>query len=247
MEENQYTKDFYNSQRKRSRISASHILPLVFEILKPKSILDIGCGTGEWLKASKDLGVNKVFGIDGYYVDHAMLSITEEEFMEYDLKQPVELNKIFDLAISMEVAEHLPEDVSDVFIGSLTNHSNCVLFSAAIPDQGGTYHINEQWQDYWVAKFEKRGYLPIDFLRNRIWESKEIDWWYKQNMILFVENETIKQNAVLNTLYQSNNKVSYNSIHPELKFILNKINTPIGRFSNEPIYTFKKFWNYIFG
>lgn len=246
MEENQYTKDFYNSQRKRSRISASHILPKIIELIKPKSVLDIGCGTGEWLKASKDLGIESVLGLDGHYVDKSLLAILNEEFMEYDLKTTVNLNRSFDLVISMEVAEHLPETVSDIFVESLTNHSKYVLFSAAIPNQGGTYHINEQWQDYWVNKFESRGYLPIDFLRSDFWASKDIDWWYKQNMILFVNKDVLFKNESLKELYNSNVKKTYNIIHPELKFILNNINSPLGRLASEPQYTIKKFWNYTF-
>ncbi|MCF8255092.1 MAG: class I SAM-dependent methyltransferase [Bacteroidia bacterium] len=246
MEENQYTKDFYNSQRFYSRLSGRNVLPLVFKLIKVNSVLDVGCGTGEWLRAAKDLGVNDICGLDGHYVDRDLLAIPKENFIDFDLKGPIDLNRKFDLVISMEVAEHLPENVSDLFINSLTNHSDFVLFSAAIPKQDGTYHINEQFQDFWVEKFENQGYLPIDFLRSRLWAKKGIDWWYKQNMILYVRKSILESNNQLNDLYLEFKKSTYNRQHPEMTFLLNKIKSPLGRFIKEPKYTMLKFLNYFF-
>ncbi|OYU94270.1 MAG: hypothetical protein CFE21_16925 [Bacteroidetes bacterium B1(2017)] len=246
MEENQYTKDFYNSQRFYSRLSGSNVLPFIFNLIKVNSILDVGCGTGEWLRAAKDLGVSEICGLDGHYVDRDLLAIPKEAFIDYDLKNPIDLNRKFDLAISMEVAEHLPESTSEMFIESLTKHSDYVLFSAAIPKQDGTYHINEQPQDFWVAKFEKQDFLPIDFLRDKLWTKKGIDWWYKQNMILYVKNSVVESNPQLKSLYLEFKKESYNKQHPEMTFLLNKIETPIARFLKEPNYTIKKFINYFF-
>jgi SAM-dependent methyltransferase len=246
MEENQYTNDFYNSQRFYSRLSGSNVLPLVFKLIKVNSILDVGCGTGEWLKAAKDLGVDNICGLDGHYVDRDLLAIPKENFIDFDLKSPIDLKRKFDLVISMEVAEHLPETVSESFVESLTRHSDFVLFSAAIPKQDGTYHINEQFQDFWVEKFEGHGYLPIDFLRKKLWSKKGIDWWYKQNMILFVKKSVIESNSQLNSLYLEYKKSTYNIQHPEMTFLLEKINTPISRFLKEPKYTVMKFLNYFF-
>ncbi len=246
MEEEKYTKDFYNSQRFYSRLSAGNILPIIFDLLKVESMLDVGCGTGEWLKAAQDLGIKEICGVDGYYVDKDLLAIQKEYFIDFDLKNPIDLKRKFDLVISMEVAEHLPENTADSFINSLINHSDFILFSAAIPKQDGTFHINEQWQDYWVKKFEERRYLPIDFLRDRLWTKKEIDWWYKQNMILFVNKTALDKNSKLVSLYRIFKKDSYNKVHPEMEFLMNGIKTPLMRFLKAPFYTIGKFYNVTF-
>jgi len=140
----------------------------------------------------------------------------------------------------------LPIESSDLFIKSLVNHSNFVLFSAAIPNQGGTYHINEQWQDYWVEKFKNNNFLPVDFLRNKLWAKKEIDWWYKQNIILFVKKDALEENNDLKNIYLRNLKPSYNFVHPELYFINNGITTSFKRAISKPVYTFNKFINFMF-
>ena len=93
------------------------------------------------------------------------------------------------MAISLEVAEHLPESAADDFTSSLTNLSDFVLFSAAIPFQGGIGHVNEQWLTYWVEKFSSRGYLAVDLVRKRIWENQEIPIWFRQNTLVFVKEE----------------------------------------------------------
>lgn len=166
----------------------SQVLPLVFEILKPKSILDIGCGIGTWLKVAKDHGVSDVLGIDGDYVDKSQLKIDTAEFVEKDLEKPFDLGRKFDLAICLEVAEHLKESSAANFVASLTKHADVILFSAALPGQGGQRHINEQWPDYWSNLFSKSGFSMTDPIRGRIWNNEAVDWWYRQNIFLVIRD-----------------------------------------------------------
>ena len=100
----------------------------------------------------------------------------------------LKLNDAFDLAISMEVAEHLPERCAEPFVESLTRLADVVLFSAAVPFQGGIGHVNEQWGSYWVALFRNRGYTAVDIIRKRIWNDDQIPYWYRQNTLLFVKD-----------------------------------------------------------
>lgn len=176
-------------------VSAMEILPFVFKIVKPKSVLDIGCGNGSWLRACKDLGINEIFGVDGIFVGKEELLIAQNEFLRHDLTQKLNLERSFDMTISMEVAEHLPEHAADTFVDTLTNHANIILFSAAIPNQGGQYHINEQWPNYWNEKFKRKGFQAFDILRSEFWENEKVSWWYRQNMILYVKKgeETFKE------------------------------------------------------
>jgi hypothetical protein len=87
--------------------------------------------------------------------------------------------------VSVEVAEHLPADCAATFVATLTSLAPAVLFSAAIPFQGGTHHVNEQWPDYWAGLFKQRDYEVVDCLRDRIWDNDSVEWWYAQNLLLF--------------------------------------------------------------
>ncbi|MBK5214576.1 MAG: methyltransferase domain-containing protein [Flavobacteriaceae bacterium] len=190
--------------------SAEIILPYVFNIVNPQSVLDIGCGNGSWLKVCKDLGVKEIFGVDGIQVPTEELMIGDDKFLKYDLTKKLDLERKFDIVISLEVAEHLSEDSANTFIDSLTKHASVVLFSAAIPEQGGQYHLNEQWPKYWQEKFKNRGFQTFDILRTEFWDNENVLWWYKQNMILFVN----EGESAFNLYKPTENVLSL--IHPQL-------------------------------
>jgi SAM-dependent methyltransferase len=210
-----YDAEFYNDQCNGSLNSAKIILPLVLKILpKINSAVDLGCGRGTWLSVLKELGVDEIKGYDGQWVESDMLLIPEHCFTPAELDKKMTFERKYDLAISLEVAEHLPEESAKEFIKTLTTASNIVLFSAAIPHQGGVNHINEQWQKYWHTLFASMGYIGIDCLRNMIWDNPEIDWWYRQNIILYIHRE-ILQNTDMYKGYDKKNK-QMNLVHPEL-------------------------------
>jgi SAM-dependent methyltransferase len=168
--------------------SAELLLPFVFSIVNPTSVLDVGCGNGSWLKVCKDLGVSDVYGVDGIQVSKEDLMIEEDKFLKYNLSKKLTLERMFDMVISLEVAEHLSETEADTFVDSLTSHSSVVLFSAAIPGQGGQFHLNEQWPKYWQEKFKSKGFEAYDILRSEFWDNENVLWWYQQNMMFFVKD-----------------------------------------------------------
>ncbi len=188
--------------------AAEQVLPLLFETFKPTSILDVGCGLGNWIEVAKKLTGAEIIGVDGDYVDRRLLKIDENEFVERDLTKPFNLNTKFDLAICLEVAEHLPESSAEGFIKSITNHSDVIMFSAALPGQGGQNHINEQWPSYWQEHFNNCGFEMIDFFRFKIWNNTQIEYWYKQNLFLVVRKGHFLAN--------NENKMAYFLVHPEL-------------------------------
>lgn len=189
-----YPERFFESIREGSRRSASVVVPKLIECVHPRSVIDVGCGQGTWLYAFRECGIQDILGIDGSYVDEKWLQIPKEQFLARDLESPLALDRTFDLVISLEVAEHLSSSCAPGFIDALTGLGPVVAFSAAIPFQGhpfegGLHHVNEQWPEYWARLFEERGFRTLDFLRHLIWENSDVDWWYRQNLLLFVQSQ----------------------------------------------------------
>lgn len=206
-----HTEDVHNST------SPSIILPKVFKLFSPSSILDIGCGIGTWLSVAKRLGTRDVLGVDGDYVNKSLLAkyLTEGEFVSHDLTIPLNLGRKFELCLCLEVAEHLPENTADVLINSLAGHSDVILFSAAIPGQGGQNHLNEKWPSFWIDKFSQLGYKVYDPIRPLIWDDQRVDPWYRQNILLFTKGtfsltEPLFRDIVLPDFFQK--KVSKNQL-----------------------------------
>jgi SAM-dependent methyltransferase len=209
-----YTKNFYERLRNGTTRSAEVIAPLVLKLLPVRSVVDIGCGDGSWLAVFRKLGVDEIFGIDGEYVDPDLLQIPKDRFQAADLTKPFTLGRVFDLAVSLEVAEHLPADCAPVLVECLTRLAPVVLFSAAIPLQGGDHHINEQWPDYWAKLFRERSFLPVDFIRKRVWQNDAVEWWYAQNTLLFARTDVIERSAALKDEFEQSNRNQICLVHP---------------------------------
>jgi hypothetical protein len=173
-------------------------------------VLDVGCGTGAWVAEWLRLGVSDAFGLDGDYIAPGMLAIPPANFGSVDLNEGFDLGRRFDLVSTLEVAEHLPADRAEVFVESLVRHSDTVLFSAAIPGQGGYGHVNEQWPSYWASRFADHGLLPATVLRPLTWLDREIEPWYRQNTLLFM---TEQQATLLDTDLDAG---PLDVVHPEL-------------------------------
>ena len=184
---NPYGRSFYEFNSSGSPASASEVVPIILGLIPINSVCDVGCGIGAWLSVFLEHGVSDVLGIDGGYVPRDMLRIPETSFLTTDLRQQLEISRTFDLAISLEVAEHLPSSCARQFVSELVRLAPMILFSAAIPGQGGTEHLNEQWPEYWDELFTDCGYIPVDALRWRIWNNKRVDFWYRQNLQLYVK------------------------------------------------------------
>ena len=211
-----YNRHFYLTQESLSRRSAREIIPLVLEIVQPQSVIDVGCGVGGWSSVFLELGVREILGIDGDWVDTRMLQIPKTCFASHDLTQPLQLNRKFDLVVSLEVAEHLPSKCAEVFVDSLVRLGPIVLFSAAIPLQGGTHHINEQWPEYWSKLFEEREYVAVDAIRKRLWQNNEVDVCYAQNILFFVNQNYLKTHAFLKKAFERTCTNQLSLVHPKI-------------------------------
>lgn len=193
------------------------IVPILTKLFNPQSVIDVGCGLGTFLHIFQKNGVSKIHGLDGSWVNKELLSrnIDISNFEEVNLEQTYKSNYKYDLAISLEVAEHISPDYASNFVETLTKLSDIIIFSAAPPYQGGQNHINEQWPDFWEELFFEKDYVMIDAIRPLIWDNKDIFFWYKQNMFIVVkrglEKEIIDK---VKTFYSPYNVTR--RVHPDL-------------------------------
>lgn len=170
------------------------------------SVVDVGCGSGNWLAAASQLGIKDYLGIDGDYVPAEFLHIGIEHFLAHDLRNSFPAIKKHDLAICLEVAEHLPKERADDLVEFLASSADIILFSAAVPFQGGNGHINERLPTWWQQLFSKHDFLLTDCIRGKFWNYKELPVWYRQNMFL----ATHKSNGVLES------STPIDVVHPDL-------------------------------
>lgn len=169
-----YDQEFFAGRSETAVSSASVVVPVLMDLLQPESVLDAGCGRGEWLDA---FGLDDMVGVD-------IFAPEGEGIVQHDLTKPLDLGRSFDLVLSLEVGEHLPEEAADTYVGSLVCHGDAVVFSAAVPGQEGKGHINCQSHEYWREKFSQRGFLMSDVIRPRI-QDHRVAPWYRNNLFLY--------------------------------------------------------------
>lgn len=191
-----YTGDYYETITEnaiRSRDAVFKVLQKEFKFMKDvRSVVDVGAGLGEWGFEIEKFGVEKYFAID-HRIPAGKLLIPAERFIDFDLKKDTDCRisaltnrKKVDMCICLEVMEHLPEEHAEKNIKRLTELADYILFSAAIPHQGGRNHVNEQWQTYWEKIFNRFGFYAsekplVELLKG----NDQVDVWYRQNMVLY--------------------------------------------------------------
>jgi SAM-dependent methyltransferase len=186
-----YSSEFFEQIAGCSSRSAHIIVPIFLNSFPARSVVDVGCGEGSWLSAFMKAGINDVTGIDGDYVPREALKIPFERFRSADLATLTDLGRHYDVAVSLEVAEHLREEVGPQFVLMLTKAAPVVLFSAAIPGQGGIHHVNEQWQSYWAGLFREHGYVAVDPIRPVVWGNRDVAPWYRQNTLVYCRPDRV--------------------------------------------------------
>jgi SAM-dependent methyltransferase len=183
-----YNPDIYNT------VSATQIVPILIDKFNPSSVIDIGCGNAAWLKVFIDYGITDVLGVDGAWALEDELKIPPERVLTFNIEHALHLQRKFDLTLCLETAEHLDEHFATVLIKTLVDHSDLIVFSAAIPGQPGDRHINLKEPAYWSKMFKDHGYHTYDMIRPLIWDNNSIHWWYRQN--IFVASKNILEGFV---------------------------------------------------
>lgn len=186
---------FYDDRHGLTAYAAEVALSIVIKDFGTQhSVLDVGCGVGTWLQVAGVYGARIVRGIEGPWLSYLTGLVVPKAFIEIvDLEGKWKVPRRFDLSICLEVAEHLSPEAGLHLVNQLCAASPLVLFSAAVPGQGGNGHINEQWPRYWQDRFAVNGYRAIDCVRPRIWQDDRIPWWYRQNILVFATEEVARR------------------------------------------------------
>lgn len=213
-------KDQYNIDHMRAlnqKVSSARSLNRIIQDLLPvNSVVDVGCGLGAFLATWMEMGATAVHGLDGPWIDQSKLLIPRGAFTTHDMERQLPVPQApFDLAMCLEVAEHLPASRAEAFVQELTALAPVIAFSAAIPGQGGTGHINEQWPEYWTLLFQNHGYMRLDPFRKRLWNDPGVCWWYAQNTFLFVRPDALKATKALWSAYREGDAFPDNAVHPD--------------------------------
>jgi SAM-dependent methyltransferase len=185
-----YTSAYYDELREGSRRSAAVVVPLVLQAInsKPRTVVDVGCGEGWWGEEFALAGAERVVGLEGDmtvrapHVEGVVADLASAQFSSVGR---------FDLAVSLEVAEHLPPESAEPFVENLCALAPVSLFSAAIPGQGGLGHVNERWPSYWAELFAQHGRRVTGLLRWTVWEDERVEPWYRQNLLLAFDPQVV--------------------------------------------------------
>ncbi|MET8139911.1 class I SAM-dependent methyltransferase [Sphaerisporangium sp. NPDC005288] len=209
-----YDNDFYEKWLPLVQSSARVIVPVIIDLVHPRSVIDVGCGIGGWLEEFLRQGITDVLGMDGEWVDPALLRIPKQKFRAADLSNLGEPSRRYDLALCLEVAEHLDDAAGRKLVTFLAGSAEFVAFSAAVPGQGGPGHINEQWLDYWIEAFAEHDYRIFDPIRTLVWDDRSVAPWYAQNLVFFTGRKS--DDAAVQQLAEghSKNAIPVRAVHP---------------------------------
>ncbi|GAA6621357.1 class I SAM-dependent methyltransferase [Scytonema sp. NUACC26] len=181
-----YSSDYFNEGIFETDYQT--IATAIFELYHPTTVAEFGCGPGHLSRELAKLGV-QVTAVDGYSKPNFEgLSV---EFHQLDLNDSVAIancfaNKHFDLAISLEVAEHLEPQASATLIMWLARVAPVVVFAAAVPGQGGHGHINLRPREYWHKEFTQCNYVGADRVREKLRTHPSVAPWYRYNILDYV-------------------------------------------------------------
>lgn len=228
-----YTPEHYADWEDGAARSARAVLEVFWALLSPRRVVDVGCGNGVWLAEAGRRGATELRGFDGPWVDPAVLRDPTIRFSAVDLEQALPEDERYDLALSLEVAEHVSAANADRFVDGLTRLADVILFSAAIPGQGGIAHVNEQWPSSWQARFAARGYTAYDIVRPAVWANPDVVWWYRQNVLLYVRDDAPRPDrAVLRALERPVVDVVHPALYDQKVAEITRVHErPDGRFT----------------
>ena len=208
-----YSTGYFNESLRGCVEAGRLILGQVLKNYPVRSMLDVGCGIGTWLRAAGELGIKDLAGLDGQYIDLDSVLFDPAVFVATDLSKPFRLERRFDLTVCSEVAEHFTHERAPGFVRDIAATSDVIVFSAAVPFQGGDDHFNEQWPEYWAILFRQNGFVCFDAIRDRIWNDTVAESGYAQNVFLYVKEGHDLEAKLLR--YRADRR-SLSRVHPKI-------------------------------
>lgn len=209
-----YSRRFYGRIGAEDGAGRRAVVRHLVDLAPVRSVLDVGCGTGQWLAAFRSCGVEDLVGIDGPWVPRQLLAVPEAHVLVQDLTRPEPPGRRFDLAVCLEVAEHLSAGSAAGLVDLLVEAAPLVLFSAAVPGQGGSGHVNEQWPPYWASRFAERGYVVVDALRPVLWDDERVPPYMRQNLLVYARPEVIEAHPGLAEARRATDPRRLAVVHP---------------------------------
>ncbi len=184
------------------------------------SFADLGGGMGSWSKALELKGISN-FNL----IDHPLTPVenilieNKSNFTPVDLELDLPVYEHYDLVICTEVFEHFSEKRALELLEWINASTDFILFSAAIPRQGGLGHVNLQRHAYWHEKFSNLGFSFFDGFKPEIISNQGIKYWFRQNLFLYHRGKFTERFQNLS-----------NITNPEFELVHKSIlNKPIGR------------------
>lgn len=181
-----------------------------------KKIIDLGCGPGIYVDEMVNLGLNAT----GYEPDTRTLKYSKN----VRNKSLFEVEDPSDLVIFMEVAEHIPSDRNDEIVESIFRNmkdDGVLIWTAAVPGQGGDGHINCQTKDFWLKKLEKAGLVNDEEIQENLLNFVKSDpntmGWFLNNLIVMKKKKKSK-----NVVFFIEPEWSYGRVHYDLTKYLGK-------------------------
>jgi SAM-dependent methyltransferase len=215
-----YDPHYHDDKVAASRLAAERILPVVLSVVDATSMIDVGCGPGAWLEVARHLGIRELTGVEGEWASEWLgderAAGRDFELVLVNLEDELRLPARFDLAICIEVVEHISAARGASFVADLCRCAPHVLLAAAIPGQRGPNHVNTQWPSHWARHFADHGYRPLDVVRPRIWGDDDLLVHYRQNPILFVHDDEYEQAARRALALTSPPLEALDLVHPSL-------------------------------
>jgi SAM-dependent methyltransferase len=182
-----YDHAYYERSADAKRVTMQHIADSIVRDTSPRTLVDVGCGGGFLLTALAQRGIT-CFGLEYSQAGIDLCRSVGLDVRRFDLEHDTFDDRSFDVAVSMEVAEHLPATVADRFVDLLARVAPVVVFTAARPGQVGTDHVNEQPPEYWIERFAARGFALNGTLADawkREWETLGVIECYRDNLMVF--------------------------------------------------------------
>jgi SAM-dependent methyltransferase len=161
----------------------------ILQEFRPESVVDVGCGSGLLLLSLAEQAPSvQTVGLER---SGAGVQICQERGVNvraFDIETDPVPSDRFSVCVSTEVAEHIPHRHTDRFVDLLCSLADHVVLTAAGPGTGGTDHVNERPQSYWIKRFDARGFShdgPLSARLSGTWRENGVSACFCDGLMIF--------------------------------------------------------------